>query len=68
MSTNQESIEEIIAGIDLTRITAAEIVNDVMNKSNEFAFRMMVASALLERVQGKPAQQDENQQPVQEGA
>jgi len=68
MSTNQESIEEIIAGIDLTRITAAEIVNDVMNKSNEFAFRVMVASALLERVQGKPVQQDESEQPVQEGA
>jgi len=63
MSTNQESIEQLIAGVDLTNVTAAEIVTDLLNKSNEFAFRIMVANALLEKVQA-----NESKEPVQAGA
>jgi hypothetical protein len=50
MNQTNESIEKAVAQIDLTNVTPAEIIKDVIDASSQWAFRLMVATALLDRI------------------
>ena len=48
-----ESIQNTINNLDLQGATAQEIAKDLVEHANQFAFRLMVASALLEKISGE---------------
>ena len=50
MNQTNESIEKAVAQIDLSNVTPAEIIKDVIDASSQWAFRIMVATALLDRI------------------
>jgi flagellar hook-basal body complex protein FliE len=50
MNQTNESIEKAVAQIDLTNVTPSEIIKDVIDASSQWAFRLMVATALLDRI------------------
>lgn len=50
MNQTNESIEKAVAQIDLSNVTPAEIIKDVIDASSQWAFRLMVATALLDRI------------------
>jgi hypothetical protein len=50
MNTTEESIEKAVAQIDLSNASASEVIRDVIEASSQWAFRLMVATALLDRI------------------
>lgn len=46
----KNSVEAVLAGIDLNKITKDDVFHDLMHNSKLFAFRLMTASALLEQL------------------
>jgi len=66
MSDPAQRVREAVESIDLTNVTQKEILEDMIEASRQFAFRAMVASALLDLVP-KP-QTNETKEPVQEDA
>ena len=48
-----ENIQQTIDNLDLQGATAQEIAKDLIEQANQFAFRLMVASALLEKLSGE---------------
>lgn len=48
-----ESIQQTIDNLDLKDATVQEIAKDLVEHANQFAFRLMVASALLEKLSGE---------------
>ena len=52
---NQNDIENMIANVDLEKVTKDDVFTDIIQASKLFAFRLMVGAALLERliVKGK---------------
>ena len=50
MNQTNESIEKAVAQIDMSNVTPAEIIKDVIDASSQWAFRLMVATALLDRI------------------
>lgn len=51
----KNSVEQVLAGIDLNKITPNDVFHDLMHNSKLFSFRLMVASALLEQLHLKDA-------------
>lgn len=45
-----ETIQSTIDSLDLKSTTASEVAKDLVEHANQFAYRLMVASALLERL------------------
>ena len=66
MSDPAQRVKEAVESIDITNVTPKEILEDMIEASRQFAFRAMVASALLDLV-SKP-QTDEIQEPIQPSA
>ena len=64
MSDPTQKVREAIESIDITNVTPKEILEDMIEASRQFAFRAMVASALLDLV-SKP-QTDESQEQLQQ--
>jgi hypothetical protein len=48
-----DSIQQTIDNLNLQGATAQEIAKDLIEQANQFAFRLMVASALLEKISGE---------------
>lgn len=48
-----DNIQQTIDNFDLKGATAQEIAKDLIEQANQFAFRLMVASALLEKLSGE---------------
>ena len=48
-----DNIQQTIDNLDLQGATAQEIAKDLIEQANQFAFRLMVASALLEKLSGE---------------
>ena len=46
----QNSVEQVLAGVDMNKITKDDVFHDLMHNSKLFAFRLMTASALLEQL------------------
>jgi hypothetical protein len=47
-----ESIQNTINNLDLQGATVGEIAKDIVEQANQFAYRLMIASALLEKLSG----------------
>jgi len=65
MSDPAQRVKEAVESIDITNVSPKEILEDMIEASRQFAFRAMVASALLDLV-SKP-QTDESQETIQQG-
>jgi hypothetical protein len=52
---------EAISKVDLNQVSPGEIIGDVLNAINTVSFRLMVASAILHKIQAR----DEGEKPVQ---
>jgi hypothetical protein len=50
MNQTNESIEKAVNQIDLSNVNANEVIRDVIEASSQWAFRLMVATALLDRI------------------
>ena len=48
-----ENIQQTINNLDLQGATVNEIAKDLVEHTNQFAFRLLVASALLEKLSGE---------------
>jgi hypothetical protein len=48
-----DNIQQTIDNLDLKGATVQEIAKDLVEQANQFAFRLMVASALLEKLSGE---------------
>jgi len=59
MSDKTDPILEAIKNIDLSKVTAEEILKDVIEQSGQFAFRMALASTLLDIIQHPKEQQEQ---------
>ena len=46
----QNSVEQVLAGVDLNKVTKDDVFHDLMHNAKLFSFRLMVASALLEQL------------------
>jgi hypothetical protein len=46
----KNSVEQVLAGVDMEKITKEDVFHDLMHNSKLFSFRLMVASALLEQL------------------
>ena len=64
MNDPTQKVREAVESIDITNVTPKEILEDMIEASRQFAFRAMVASALLDLV-SKP-QTDESQEQLQQ--
>jgi hypothetical protein len=55
MSQNIDPVQDAVKNIDLSKVTADEIFKDVIEQSRQFAFRVAIASTLLDIIQRPPA-------------
>lgn len=46
----KNSVEQVLAGVDMDKITKDDVFHDLMHNAKLFSFRLMVASALLEQL------------------
>jgi hypothetical protein len=51
----KNSVESVLAGVDMDKITKDDVFHDLMHNAKLFSFRLMVASALLEQLHLKDA-------------
>jgi hypothetical protein len=56
-----ESLQQTIAETNLTSASLKEIVEDVIEHTKQLSFRLMIASALLEKLSGET---NETQEPA----
>jgi hypothetical protein len=52
MSDKIDPVLEAIKNIDLSKVTAEEVLKDVIEQSGQFALRMAIASTILETIRG----------------
>lgn len=55
MSEKTDPVLEAVKNIDLSNVTAEEVFKDVIEQSRQFAFRMAIASTILDIIQ-RPAE------------
>lgn len=53
MSDKIDPVLEAIKNIDLSKVTAEEVLKDVIEQSGQFALRMAIASTILETIRSK---------------
>lgn len=61
MNSISESALNALKTIDLTNVSADELINDMVEQSQQFAYRLTIAAELLKAVQRK---QDEGKEPI----
>jgi len=52
MSDKIDPVLEAIKNIDLSKVTAEEVLKDVIEQSGQFALRMAIASTILDTIRG----------------
>jgi len=52
MSDKIDPVLEAIKNIDLSKVTAEEVLKDVIEQTGQFALRMAIASTILETIRG----------------
>jgi hypothetical protein len=53
---SEESLQDLIGHVDITNVSAAGIIDDILNRTNQFSFHLTVAAELLKRVQERDTQ------------
>ena len=57
----ENPVESILSQIDITKVTKDDVFNDIMQHSKAFGFRLLIGSALLEKLAllEKPQQEED---------
>jgi hypothetical protein len=64
----QDPVATAIQNIDISKVSVEDIAKDLVDNCRYFAFRMMVASTLLERILQKPSENMNTFKPTVEPA